>query len=384
MGRYDDAHSGQLEGHDEVEFGWSRPSRTWRPCWLVVIGVALIGVAAGLLITNRKEPPAAPAPVTVTEVGHRLLGVTAGWNLFGWGSSQVVRIQFARGRITRTVVPPVLSTGPVSFVVGPSQAIIRPLDLVPGYAVLDGQPARALRGALNNGGVTVPGPDPGRVWVLLPQADGGRALVPLVRLDGSRTGEAIALPAGGPWLMTSDGRGYLLQFGGSTVYDARPGGLRQVTGAVAAVGPDRWLTVECGGQHRCSNVVTDPASGTRRVLPGLPAEPAPVPGVIAPNGSAAAVFRDTGAGNPALELLNLVSGAYHRLAVPLDQLSVSPQTLAWSPDSQWLFAVAAYGKLLAINARTQRAYSLGAAIPPISQIAIRNAPRLSHRSPGRG
>jgi hypothetical protein len=380
VGRYDDARSGQPEGHDEVDVGWLRPPLNWRPRWLVVIGVALIAVAliavaAGTVIGHGREAPAASAPVTVVEVGHRLLGVTAGWDLFGRGSRQVVRIQFARGRITRTIVPPVQSTGPVSFVAGPGQAIIRPLDFVPGYVVFDGQPARGLRATLSHGGVIVPGPAPGRVWV---QAGGGdRALVQLTRLDGSKTGEAIALPAGGPWLLTSDGRGYLLLYGTGVMYDAWPGGLRRITGAVAAVGPTRWLTVECRNQYRCSNVVIDPASGTRRVLPGRPAESVAFPGAIAPDGSAAAIFRVTGAGNPALELLNLVSGAYRRLAVPLDQLSLSPQTLAWSPDSQWLFVVAAHGKLLAINARTQNAYSLGAAIPPINQIAIRNAPRQS-------
>jgi hypothetical protein len=195
--------------------------------------------------------------------------------------------------------------------------------------------------------------------------------VQLVRLDGSRAGKAIALPAGGPWQLTSDGRGYLLLYGTGVVYDAWPGGLRRITGAVAAVGPARWLAVECRDRNRCSNVVTDPASGTRRVLPGRPAESAAFPGVTAPDGLTAAIFRVTGAGSPALELLNLVSGAYQRLAVPLDQLSLGPQTLAWSPDSQWLFVVAARGKLLAINARTRHADSLGTAIPPISQIAIR-------------
>jgi hypothetical protein len=49
--------------------------------------------------------------------------------------------------------------------------------------------------------------------------------------------------------------------------------------------------------------------------------------------------------------------------------------LAWSPDSQWLFVITAHGGLAAVNARTQRVQGLGAQLPWLSQIAIRNAPR---------
>ena len=68
-------------------------------------------------------------------MGHRLLGVRAGWELFGLGPSEVVRIQLARARITRTVFPGPQSSGPVTLLAGPYQAIVRPLDYVPGYLV---------------------------------------------------------------------------------------------------------------------------------------------------------------------------------------------------------------------------------------------------------
>jgi hypothetical protein len=73
-------------------------------------------------------------------------------------------------------------------------------------------------------------------------------------------------------------------------------------------------------------------------------------------------------------LLNLASGADQRLTVPLAPGSPGLQTLAWSPDSQWLFAVAAHGKLVAINADTGRIQGVGIPLPPISQIAIRSSP----------
>ena len=50
---------------------------------------------------------------------------------------------------------------------------------------------------------------------------------------------------------------------------------------------------------------------------------------------------------------------------------VADQTLAWSPDSRWLFIVAANGELAAVNARTRHVEGLGVELPPIGQIAIR-------------
>ena len=77
--------------------------------------------------------------------------------MFARGSATVLRIEFAHGRITRTVVPALASNGPVSFVATPHAAIIRPLDFVPGFLVPDGRPPYALTGALASGGVLLPG-----------------------------------------------------------------------------------------------------------------------------------------------------------------------------------------------------------------------------------
>jgi hypothetical protein len=107
-------------------------------------------------------------PVVVTQLGHRVLGVRAGWELFVRGSrglsgppGELVRIQLAKGRLTRTTVPALLSTGPVSFLVQPRTVIIRPFDFVPGYLVPDGRPAERLSGGLSLRGPAVPGPQPG-------------------------------------------------------------------------------------------------------------------------------------------------------------------------------------------------------------------------------
>ena len=198
--------------------------------------------------------------------------------------------------------------------------------------------------------------------------------MPLVRMDGTQTGIFLRLPPGGPWLAIPDGRGYALLGGtGYGLYDATPSGFHRIAGTLAAVGPTRWLIVDCRTGGRCSNVVVDQADGARRILPGPSAEPEPgqAPGVIAPDGSTAAAVRTSG-DQVTLHLLDLVSGADQQIPVALDQGSAAGHTLAWSPDSRWLFIVTAHGELAAVNARTRQVESLGAQIPPIDQIAVRN------------
>ncbi len=259
--------------------GPSRPRRQRPWCGLptvtgVALMVAIIGVAAvlaaGWLARHGRKPGPVRAPVAVSETGHRLLGVTAGWQIFAYGPNQVLRIQPARGRITRTAVPPLQSSGPVFFVAGPGQVIIRPLDFVPGYLVADGRPPRILFGALSNGGIAIQGPQPGKVWW---QAGNGSGSMSLVWLDGRTTGVSMPLPAG-VWVTTSDGRGDVLASSETGVlYDVSPGGFRRFAGTLAAVGPTRWLIVDCpatgqrsavqAGSHQsgCEDVVINLATG---------------------------------------------------------------------------------------------------------------------------
>jgi hypothetical protein len=311
--------------------------------------------------------------VTVTEAGHRLLGVRAGWELLGYGPRRAVRIQLARGRVTETVLPAPDTTGPVSFVAGSSQMIIRPWDFVPGYLVPDGQPARPLAGALSRGGGVLPGPRPGEVWV---QSSYRIRSLSLARADGTVTGVFMRLPASGWWLASPNGRGYVLLSGVGEIYDVWPGGSRKLGGMLAAVGPTRWLTVNCDRPNHCADVVTDTVTGARRQLGGPPVASASAasPGVIAPDGATAAVFRVTAGDQVTLHLVSLATGADQRIAVPLGPDSVGAATMAWSPDSRWLFVVTAHGGLAAVNAATQRVQGLGVRLPWLRQIAIRNAP----------
>ena len=362
----------------------------------MLLAAAVLAAVFVAATTHGRKPPAAaasggtpaaaaPAPVVVTELGRRLLGATGSWELFGLAGGEVVRIQPAQGRITRTMIPPLLSTGPVSFLAGPGQVIIRPLDFVPGYLVPDGRPARELRGVLGNGGPVFPGPAPGQVWV--PAGSGDHVSLSLARMDGTTLGASYPVPGGDSSLMAAlaDGGGYVLVPGAGGWYDARPGAFHLVTtGAVAAVGPTRWLAVECHGKTHCAPVVIDSASGARRILPGnaLPwwhAGADIFPGTISPDGSTAAVFGTSTAGIPTLHLIDLTSGADDQLAV---QGSPGAGAMAWSPDSRWLFAAASPVQartLIAVNARTRRAADLGVTLPQVSQVAVESTPPAGQR-----
>jgi hypothetical protein len=201
--------------------------------------------------------------------------------------------------------------------------------------------------------------------------------MPLVRMDGTETGVSVLLPPGGLAGADSDGRGGVLVVdytpSSVTYNDVRPGGFQPIAGIVTAAGPTRWLVLACHAGRRCSNAVVDPATGARHTLPGHSAElqTAAEPGVIAPDGSTAAILAASG-DRVTLHLINLVSGSDQQIPVSPNAESAADQMLAWSPDSQWLFVVTAQGKLAAVDARTGHVEGFGASLPRLSLIAVRN------------
>jgi len=338
------------------------------------VPLAVVLVAVGLGHAGPTEPVRAPAPTTlppspaasappvaVVTLGHSLLGVTAGWELFARGADTVVRIELARGRITQTAVPPLLSGAPVSFVVSADRAMVRSLDQVAGYVVPDRGPVRPLPAALGGGGLAFPGPadtvwvQAGSAMVLRQVADGrARALVPVP--------EATAEVAG-------DGAGGLVVRATGGVYAATPAGLRRITtGALLAVGPDRWVTLECDATHRCRPYVVDRATGARRAVPAALAADVPR-GVVAPDGRTAAMFRLRRDGTPVPYLLDLVSGASRALGVSVDQ--PGEDCVVWSPDSRWLFTTASTGMITAVDPATAVATEVGVALTTPTQLALR-------------
>jgi hypothetical protein len=318
----------------------------------------------------RPSPAVSPAPpVVVTELGHPLLGVTGGWELFGRGDSAVVRIQLALGRITRTTVAAVQSSGPVSFIAGADRAIIRPLDYVPGYVVPDGQPARDMSAGLSDGGPVFPGPDLNHIWV---QSGGnGHTTMVLVSLDGRVRQQSIPVPEG--VFPVADGAGYLLLVGAHSVDDAGAGRLHRIsTGSLVAVGPTGWLVVECDLGHQCATAAIQRADGSRHVI-GSAVEVGESPGVMSPDGVTAAVFNTVPTGTVTLSLITLSSGRQQPVDVDLNPRQLDG-AIVWSPDSRWLFAATADGSLAAINADTGGVGDLGTPLPPLSQLAIRSVP----------
>jgi hypothetical protein len=196
------------------------------------------------------------------------------------------------------------------------------------------------------------------------------------------------VPAAPAQNVIGDGRGDLVLITTSgTVYDAGPGVLRPLNALLLAVGMRAWLGVTCS-ESTCRYAVISTATGGSRVLPGaaVPAAWAPVqtlpggpwpwramPGLTAPDGATAAlIVPGPAAEQSTLELVSLSSGATVRVPVQVGHGS-SSQSLAWSPDSRWLFVLTASGTLAAVNARTRQVEELGLGLSGLSQIVIRPA-----------
>jgi WD40 repeat protein len=302
-------------------------------------------------------------------LGHPLLNTTAGWELFGRGEQVLVRVQPAAGRITRTTVPGLLSSGPVSFLAGSDRVIIRPLDRVPGYVVQDGRPARQLSPFINEEGPVFPGPNADQLWVQ--PADDRQPVLALATLEGKRLADLIPVPSeSSSFQAVPDGAGNLLIPGIGGLYDASPKGLRRIsTGSLLAVGPTGWLVVECDDRHRCEPVLINRQDGARRVVESA-VPPTGSSGVISPDGATAAIMTPGPNGTVGLYLVDLASGRQRVLELSVNQVAFDG-AVAFSPDSKWLFAVTADGSVAVVNSRTGSIGSLGTPLPPLSQLVIR-------------
>ena len=319
-------------------------------------------------VDATDRPPEVGAPPRVVQLSPHLLGVQSGWELFGRGSGVVVRVQPAAGRMTLTTVPELASSGPVAFLAGEAGAIIRPLDEVPGYLVPDGASAAPLSGLLKAGGAALPGPDLRQVWV-----DGGaarRTSVVLTDFDGTATGVRMVIPSTAIGPVASDGDGYVMFSGIGGVYDVRPGGVDRITaGTPVAVGAQRVLAIECSDQYSCSTVVLGLVDGSRRVI-GAGFPPTYSLGVISPDGRTAAVPDQLPDGGIGLRLFDLENGRSRLVHLDLNR-ELAEGAAVWAPDSSLLFALDAEGRVAVVNAATAAVRSLGVALPPLSQLAIR-------------
>ena len=356
------------DNENTVHFGRPRRRRGGLGPLLLAVLVAVAALAVARHSGGHPHRPQPPA-VAVTDVGHPILGVRAGWELFGLDGSGVVAVQFRRGQITRTTVPPLLSDGPLFFVAADGEAIIRPLDNVPGYVVPDGKPARQLTGLLARGGILLPGPTLTEQWF-------GHTSLDLLGPGGRQVNAHLAAVARAwapSWVIADGAGGVVLVDMSSQVekYDARPGLLRPVGAQLVAVGPTTWLGMNCQSGP-CQDVVISAATGASRALPGPPVSLTPwssTLGAVAPDGLTAAVIVPGGDETSTLELVSLITGSQTRVAVRMSGAWSSQ--LAWSPDSRWLFVVTAHGRLDAVDPHTGRAQGLGLGLSGLSQIVMR-------------
>lgn len=357
-------------GPDDTAASQHAPTPSPSPSWTSPATGGDDSVGGGDRPVGGAGPGPAGARPVAEVVDLPLLDGRTGWELFARGSEVMVRIEPASGRVTRTPVPGLDSSGPVSFVVGADRVIVRPWDTVPGYVVPDDKPARRLPDGLPRGGPVFAGPSPEQVWVQ--RGFGAEQELSLAGLDGSVTDVAVQLPPDS-WPMTSDRRGGVLFRAIGGVYLAGLEGIDRITtGAVLAVGPTRWLTLECDEQARCSSVVVERSTGDRRVLDHSVSARWPLAGTISPDGSTAAVFRGGDSSMPTLHLLDLESGAAHQVDVELAEGSVrGSRSLAWSPDSELLFAATGDRGLLVIDTRDHSVHDFAVELPAVSQLATR-------------
>ncbi len=256
-------------GDEEVQFGGESPHR-WRR-WLTG-GVLLVAAVAVAVLVVRDQtgpagestspelthpPPSALSPASgtttaaattttspvattaptsskthapgapkVSSVDLSWLHASSNWELFAYSrvDGVVVRIQPSQAKVTRTPVPPMQSGGPVHFVVREGAVFVHPIDYVPGYVVLDGEPARHSQGRIPDGGILLPGPEPNQLWVQRGRA--GSRTYHLVTVQGRSTGVPVVAEDG---FARSDGGGYLLMRGTGGVYQLGRGEPRRVT-----------------------------------------------------------------------------------------------------------------------------------------------------------
>lgn len=154
---------------------------------------------------------------------------------------------------------------------------------------------------------------------------------------------------------------------------ARPDGLRRVTtGQIDAVGPNHLLATECDQHANCGHVLITRDTGKPRSLDGKVDTTTWPRGEIAPDGSVAAVVRDDVGNRPILSIIDLTTGRERTLGVSV-RGGFAQSGVVFSPDGEWLFAVATSGALVAIDTETFRVLTNPFRLPSLSQLTIRPA-----------
>ena len=159
---------------------------------------------------SSDDPAAGNSPTTVTTVATAALPRAAGWQIVGYGSGRLVRIDPATGRVT---VHPGTSLGTDN----PPQSVISATGRTyvgawssPGWMVPDTGVAVIAPGQLYDPSMVLPGPDAGHLWAATTQFPGDLRTVTLVDWSGHPSGSKIVVP---PYLRDGyiypDGAGFV-------------------------------------------------------------------------------------------------------------------------------------------------------------------------------
>lgn len=286
-------------------------------------------------------------------------------DVFVRSTRAVFRIETQAGRVTRTAVPGLESSGPVWFLAAHDRVLVRPMDAVPGQAVVDGTGARPLTGLLASVGNYLPGPD-GRIWVVA--IDGDQSSARLTDAAGSRVWETVRAPGTGGF--SADGAGGLF-FAAATggTYQATSAGLRRVTrGAVLATSRDRYLSLECDDRFACEHVLHDRRTGGRERV-GRASGAQQSTGVLSADGRYAALVSWRENAGPTLEVIEL-AGGQQLLSVELDEAEWGGEMpAAWLPDGRLLGLRDT--RLFVFDPRSGQTTRSSIRLPPLRQLALR-------------
>jgi hypothetical protein len=292
--------------------------------------------------------------------------------VYGRGDAEVVRLELGEGRMTRTPVPELGTSGTVSFLATRTGVLARPVRAVPGYQVADGEPAGPLPRPLGQGGLVLPGPEPDQLWITSTSRYSTRGEMLLASLSSGWVRVQAGLPAHSYGQVRPDGAGsfYIGATGGS--YLRVPGGYRRIsTGTVLAATGRSWLSAECDQRLRCRHLLVDRHSGARREVRLLSSFDAVVALVsLSPNSRYAAAAYRLGTQSPALHVIDLATGTDREVAARFDS-GLAEGSLVWSPNGDYLAAVGGQGGLLVVNSATAEIVPLNADLPPIVQLATK-------------
>jgi hypothetical protein len=223
------------------------------------------------------QQPHGPSPGPPVVLAGPTLRNAGSWEVYGRSGTEVVRLQFGPGRMTRTPVPQLDTSGRVTFLATRTGVLARPVRPAPGYQVRDGAPAQPLPPALGRGGLILPGPEPDQVWITSTSRYSSRGEMLLASLSSGWVRVQAGLPARTYGAVRPDGAGnyYIGSTGGT--YLRVPGGYQRVSaGTVLAAVRGSWLTAECDQRLRCRHLLVDRRSGARREVRLLPSQDAAV------------------------------------------------------------------------------------------------------------